>query len=100
MNIESNKVSVFKLITGEEIVARVEELHPDYLVLSHPISMVVTQQGLQMVPSLFSANLESNVRLNKNSVSMVSEPREDIADSYRQATTGITVPPKKQIITG
>lgn len=100
MNIESNKVSVFKLITGEEIVARVEELHTDYLVLSHPISMVVTQQGLQMVPSLFSANLESNVRLNKNSVSMVSEPREDIADSYRQATTGITVPPKKQIITG
>lgn len=99
MNIESNKVFVFKLNTGEEIVARVEELHSDYIVVSHPISMVVTQQGLQMVPTLFSANLESNVRLNNNSISMVSAPREDIADSYRQATTGITVP-KKQIITG
>jgi hypothetical protein len=100
MNLESNKVFIFKLITGEEIVARVEELHQDFLVLSHPITMVVTQQGLQMMPSLFSANIEANVQLNKNSISMATDPREDIADSYRQATTGISVPPRKQIITG
>jgi len=100
MNIESNKVFIFKLITSEEIVARVEEQHQDFLVLSHPITMVVTQQGLQMIPSLFSANIEANVQLNKSSISMVTEPREDIADSYRQATTGISVPPRKQIITG
>ena len=100
MKIESEQVYTFKLVTGEELIARVEESNDDHLVLTQPISVVISPQGLQMVPSLLSAKQTANVRLNRNSYSMVSEPREDVADSYRQATTGISVPPRKQIITG
>ena len=100
MNIEANQVYIFKLVTGEELIARVEQSHDNYLVISNPISVVISPQGLQMIPTLLSAKQEAHVRLNSNSYSMVSEPREDVPDSYRQATTGITVPPRKQIITG
>jgi hypothetical protein len=100
MKITPNKTYTFKLVSGEEFLARVEEVHDTHLIVSHPISTVVTSQGLQMVPALFSSNLEENVWLNNNSYTMVATPREDVADSYLQATTGISVPPRKQIITG
>jgi hypothetical protein len=100
MNITPNKTYTFKLTSGEELIAKVLEVFDDHLVISQPISTIIGQQGLQMVPSLFSANITADVRLNNNSYSMVTEPREDVSDSYLQATTGIQVPPRKQIITG
>jgi hypothetical protein len=98
MNVIPNKTYTFKLVSGEEFIAKVIEVKNDFLIINQPISTVITPQGLQMVPSLFSANLDEDIQLNSNSYSMVAEPREDVADSYRQATTGISVPPRKQII--
>jgi hypothetical protein len=98
MNVTPNKTYTFKLVSGEEFIAKVIEVKNDFLIINQPISTVITPQGLQMVPSLFSANLDEDIQLNSNSYSMVAEPREDVADSYRQATTGISVPPRKQII--
>lgn len=100
MNITPNKTYTFKLASGEELIAKVLEVFDDHIVISQPISTVISQQGLQMLPSLFSADIHADVRLNNNSYLMVTEPREDVADSYLQATTGIQVPPRKQIITG
>jgi hypothetical protein len=51
-----------------------------------------------MMPSLFSSNIDKTVRLNNSSWAMVAETREDVANSYIQATTGIAV--GKQILTG
>ena len=99
MNIEKDKVYTFKLVSGEELVAKVIEVFDDYLVIYHPISTILGQQGLQMMPSLFISNVDKNVRLNTSSYAMVAEPREDVSDKYLEATTGIT-PIRKQIITG
>jgi hypothetical protein len=52
-----------------------------------------------MMPGLFSANLDRKVTLNKNSWVLVAETREDVRNSWIQATTGIA-PVTKQIITG
>jgi hypothetical protein len=60
---------------------------------------VISQQGLQMMPGLFSADLGQNVRLNNASWAMIAETRQDVRDSWIQATTGIA-PIRKQIITG
>jgi hypothetical protein len=100
MKITTNKTYTFKLVSGEEFIAKVIEINEDHLIIAHPISMVLSPKGLEMMPSLFSADAQANVRLNNSSYSMVTEPREDVSDSYFQATTGISVPPRKQIITG
>lgn len=99
MNLETNQIYTFKLNTGEELVAKLTEKHPDHMMIEHPILTVLSPQGLQMMPGLFSANLDKSLRLNNSSWAMIAETREDVRDSWIQATTGIA-PVRKQIITG
>jgi hypothetical protein len=99
MKLETNNIYTFKLNTGEELIARIVEIEPDHMIIEHPILTVISQQGLQMMPGLFSADLSQNVRLNNASWAMIAETRQDVRDSWIQATTGIA-PIRKQIITG
>jgi hypothetical protein len=99
MNLETNTVYTFKLNTGEELVAKLTAINADHLVVQHPILTVLSPQGLQMMPGLFSANMEHEIRLNNSSWAMIAETRDDVRDSWIQATTGIA-PVRKQIITG
>jgi hypothetical protein len=99
MKLETNNIYTFKLNTGEELIARIVEIGPDHMIIEHPILTVISQQGLQMMPGLFSADLGQNVRLNNASWAMIAETRQDVRDSWIQATTGIA-PIRKQIITG
>jgi hypothetical protein len=99
MKPEINQIHTFKLLTGEEFVARITEINLDHMIIEHPIMTVISQQGLQMMPALFSANQEKTVRLNNTSWAMIAETRDDVRDSWIQATTGIA-PVRKSIITG
>jgi hypothetical protein len=99
MNLTVDTVYTFKLNTGEELVAKLIAINPDHLVIQHPILTVLSQQGLQMMPGLFSANMEHELRLNTASWAMIAQTRDDVRDSWIQATTGIA-PVRKQIITG
>jgi|TARA_B110000503_G_C6931496_1_gene323005 hypothetical protein len=99
MKLETNTIYSFKLNTGEELVAKIVEINQDHLLIEHPIMTVLSPQGLQMMPGLFSANLDKSIRLNNSSWAMIAETREDVRNSWIQATTGIT-PVSKQIITG
>lgn len=99
MNLQTNTIYSFKLNTGEELVAKLVDIDTDYMLIEHPILTVISPQGLQMMPGLFSANLDKRLRLNNSSWAMIAETREDVRNSWIQATTGIT-PVSKQIITG
>ena len=97
--IQIDEIYTIKLGTGEELVAKITEIHDDHLVLQNPILTVLSPQGLQMMPALFSANTDRMVRLNNSSWAMMAEPREDVRNSWIQATTGIA-PVSKKILTG
>jgi len=99
MNLSIDQIYTFKLNTGEEIVARLKAIDPDHMIIEHPILTVLSPQGLQMMPGLFSVNMERSMRLNNSSWAMIAETRDDVRDSWIQATTGIA-PVRKQIITG
>lgn len=99
-NIEQDEIYTFKLATGEEIVCRVKEIGDVALTAVHPVSCVVSQQGLQMMPSMFSSDLDKTVQIAIANIVLVGDTREDVKSSYLQATTGIQTPPAKQIITG
>jgi hypothetical protein len=99
MNLTINTIYTFKLASGEELVARIMAINPDHLVIAHPILTALSPQGLQMMPGLFSADLSQNVRLNNSNWVMIAEAREDIKNSWIEATTGIR-PATRQIITG
>ena len=94
-----NEIYTFKLNSGEEIVARMTAQDADGCMIEHPILCALSPQGLQLMPALFSANMDKTVRLNNHSWAMIADTRDDIRNSWIQATTGIA-PVSKQIITG
>jgi hypothetical protein len=99
-SLNKDEIYTFKLINGEEIVAKVCERFDDHYEIKQPISMVLGPQGLQMMPCLFSSNADKNALLNTASIALAAETREDVRTKYIEATTGLVTPTAKQIITG
>jgi hypothetical protein len=98
MKIEKKKQYTFKLVTGEEIVAKVEDVGDDHYVVSKPCTIMPNAQGqMQMVPSAYTMELDKNVQINISAVAMIFEPNESVQTAYTKATTGIDVPEKKII---
>ena len=99
MTFEQNQVYTFKLNSGEELIARVEKPGTEWIMISDPVSVAPGPQGMGLVPSLFTADPESEVTVNISSVAMIAPVREDVGDSYLEATTGIK-PVRSSILMG
>lgn len=84
---------------GEEIVAKITAEDFSTYTLSKPVAVVPGQQGIQLMNSLFTADPEADVTVNKSSVAMIAPVREDVGDSYVEATTGIK-PVRSKILMG
>ena len=78
----------FKLV-GEEIVAKIVEDNADNFVLSKPCTIVPGNQGLGLMQSLISADINTSITLNKSHVIMHSPVIKDIENHYIRTTTGI-----------
>ena len=99
MKIDAGKTYTFKLMSGEEFIARVENVTDTVLEISEPVSIAAMGQGMGMVPTLFTQDPKEKTQLNTNSIAFVAITLDIYADKYRERTTGIKVPEKK-IITG
>ena len=99
MILEVGQTYSFKLNSGEELVAKLIEKATDFYLLSNPVSIGPNPKGgLGLVPSMFTINQDSNVRLNTNSIALVAETDDNVKTKYIEATTGLTVPDKKVIL--
>ena len=86
-------LKVLKLITNEEVIARVKEKR-DVLELTNPMVMMQVNQGGQMgfaiVPWSMSGKCD-NIEISQSIVIATLEPTDEVEKNYIQATTGITV---------
>jgi hypothetical protein len=99
MSIETGKTYTMRMGYGEEIVAKITAYDSSTYTLSKPVAVVPGQQGIQLMNSLFTADPEAEVTVNKSSVAMIAPVREDVGDSYLEATTGIK-PVRSKILMG
>jgi hypothetical protein len=97
--IEAGNTYTMRMGYGEEIVAKIISIDGDTYTLSKPVAVVPGQQGIQLMNSLFTADPEAEVTVNKSSVAMIAPVREDVGDSYLEATTGIK-PVRSKILMG
>jgi hypothetical protein len=97
--VEAGKTYTMRMGYGEEIVAKIISIGTDTYTLSKPVAVVPGQQGIQLMNSLFTADPEAEVTVNKSSVAMIAPVREDVGDSYLEATTGIK-PVRSKILMG
>jgi hypothetical protein len=99
MKFTTGSVMTIKLNSGEELIAKVTST-PDengFITIEEPVSIAPAQNGMQMIPSMFTAEPGSPVTLNTNNISMSSVTEDGIKMKYIEATTGIRIPEKKII---
>jgi hypothetical protein len=99
MKVELDQVYTFKIANGDEIVAKITAEDDATYTVAKPLTIVPSQQGINMMNSLFTADPDKTVSINKQQVSLIALSREEVCDSYLEATTGIK-PVRKSIIMG
>jgi len=97
---EIGQVYTFKLNSGEELVAKVTEINESgtSVSITEPVSIAPAQNGMQMIPSLFTADPANAFTLNTNSIAIFALTDDAVKMKYIEATTGIKIPEKKLIL--
>ena len=89
----------FKIVNGDEIVAKVLDETADGYVISKPCTVMPSQKGLALMQSLFTSDLNKSITLDKRHVMLHSPTVKDVEDYYIQTTTGIQPVSAGSIIT-
>jgi hypothetical protein len=88
----NNEVVTVKMISGEEIISRVQEDNDDHFILNKPLCLIPGPNGgLGLAPALFSTDPKDFVRVNKTAIALQAKTAQDIANQYLQQTTGLTI---------
>jgi hypothetical protein len=95
---EVGKIYTIKLNSGEELITKVVEIGQNNLTITEPVSIAPSQQGMQMIPSMFTAEPHGNVTLNTSAIAFYANTDDNIKDKYIEATTGIKLPDKKIVL--
>jgi hypothetical protein len=99
-NIEKELIYTIKIANGDEVVTKVIDVDADgNYIISKPLTVVPGPQGIQMIFSLFTGNPDKNYLLNKSQCSIIALARDEVRDSYIEATTGIK-PVSNKILMG
>ena len=91
-------IACFKLVNGDEIVAKIVEETDAGFVVNRPCTIIPGPQGLGLMQSLISADINTNVTLKSEHIIMHGPVITDIENHYIRTTTGIQ-PAKSGIIT-
>ena len=94
----SGDVVSFKLVIGDEVIAKVLEETDGGWSVASPCTVMPAQQGLGLMQSLFSAKEDIKIFLSKSHVLFHGESIEQMRVHYIKTTTGVDVIPKQSII--
>jgi hypothetical protein len=83
------EVKTLKLITGEEVIARVKEEF-DFYKLNHPVMAIQTPQGMGLIQYCITSS-DEEITINADNVIVIANTRKELADQYLQQVTGLTL---------
>jgi hypothetical protein len=89
----------FKLINGDEVVARIVDAGTNGFEVSKPCTVMPGPQGIGLIQSLFTADADVNVTLQKNHILMHAPSIDQMQKHYIKTTTGIEPVTRGGIIT-
>jgi hypothetical protein len=100
MKVELDEVYTFKIANGDELVAKITAEDETTYTVTKPLTVVPGREGIQMILGLFTANPDKPVTINKTQVSLIAASRDEVCDSYVEATTGIKPVRNSKILMG
>ena len=86
---KNNDTITIKLVTGEEVVARLDEEKDNEVIVSKPFQLVADQKGVGLSPFVFTANREDKFKLNKGNIICIVKTEKQMASQYVETTTGL-----------
>lgn len=86
---DKNDIVSFKLVNGDEIVAKLIEEHDEVFTINKPCTVMPSPKGLGLIQSLFTSDLNKDIDLEKRHVMMHAITQKDIESHYIQTVTGI-----------
>lgn len=89
--VSPGEVVTIKLTSGEELIAKLVEETPTSFTLSRPLVVAMGAQGPGLIPYLFTVSPEKNVKLNRQTITVVEVSDPDFAKQYLQSTTGLVL---------
>ena len=100
MKVELDQVYTLKIANGDEIVTKITAEDDTTYTVNRPLTVIPGREGIQMMFSLFTANPDKSVIINKSQVSLIASSRDEVQDSYVEATTGIKPVRNSKILMG
>jgi len=85
----ADQVVTFKLTNGDEIVAKVLEEKDTAFVISKPCTVIPSPQGMALLQSLYTSDLNNSVSLDRQHVIFHAPTVEQVQNHYIATTTGI-----------
>ena len=82
---KAGDVITIKITSGEELVATLVEDGPMHLKLKSTVVLTMTQDGIKMVPYLFTVDLESAIKIAKLNVTVIEKSDDAAAKQYLYA---------------
>lgn len=97
--LQPDDICTLKLITGEEVIAKLIELTTSHIVITKPLvlNLGMDQQSgqyqLQMLPTfIFSGRPDAKLKISLSHVITVTPSEDNAKTNYTQNTTGLAVP--------
>ncbi len=78
-----------KTFNGDELIARLVETKTNTYVVSKPLAIMATQNGLGLGPYAFTIDPEAKIEINKHAVIFIAKTQKDMANQYISSTSGI-----------
>lgn len=100
MKLELDQIYTVKISNGDELVTKITAEDADTYTVTRPLTVVPGREGIQMIFSLFTANPDKTVTINKSAVALIAVARDEVQDSYTEATTGIKPVRNSKILMG
>lgn len=88
---KENEVVSLKLSSGEEILGRFLREDDRFFYVTKPSVLMANQQGMGMVPYMFTVNPDEDYAITKTSIITLSRTDHDVANQYLSKTSGIAL---------
>lgn len=99
----ANDIIVLKLVTSEELVAKLVSQTADTVTISKPLTLSITvdertgRPGLQMLPFfLLGADTDAKIALKNVHILTMSLARDDVKSGYVHNTSGLQIPTSEE----
>ena len=86
---DKDTIVSFKIVNGDEIIAKIVEEDANGFVINKPCTVIPSQQGMGLLQTIFTANTEKPVRLERSHIMLHAPTIKEMENHYIQTTTGI-----------